>query len=114
MAAAYKVPLVDEVIGRLLITAPSAILVNLILGENLIPEFLQRDCTPGKLRQALLPRRADTAARRRKIDGFARLDRLMQIGEAPPSDRAAAVVLDCVRNVAQPPSETMASASPTA
>ena len=49
MAAAYKVPLIEELVGRLLITAPSAILANLVLGENIVPEFLQRDCTPEKL-----------------------------------------------------------------
>ncbi len=114
MAAAYKVPLFDEAIGRLLITAPSAILVNLILGENLIPEFLQRDCTAAKLRAALLPLLADTPARRRQIDGFARLDRLMQIGEAVPSDRAAALILDCANDMTQSSREGMASAPPTA
>ncbi|MSP33096.1 MAG: lipid-A-disaccharide synthase, partial [Pseudolabrys sp.] len=42
MVAAYKVPLLEEMIGRMLITAPSAILTNLVLGENVVPEFLQR------------------------------------------------------------------------
>jgi lipid-A-disaccharide synthase len=95
MVAAYKVPLVEEVVGRLLITAPSAILANLILGENLVPEFLQRDCTAEKLSSALLPLLADTAQRRHQIDAFARLDELMEIGKATPSDRAAGVVLEC-------------------
>jgi lipid-A-disaccharide synthase len=95
MAAAYKVPLVEEIVGRLLITAPSAILANLILGENLVPEFLQRDCTAEKLSNALLPLLADTEQRRHQIDAFARLDDLMAIGKAAPSDRAAGAVLDC-------------------
>ncbi len=95
MAAAYKVPLVEEIIGRLLITAPSAILANLILGENLVPEFLQRDCTAEKLSNAVLPLLADTAQRRHQIDAFARLDELMDIGKAAPSDRAAGAVLEC-------------------
>jgi lipid-A-disaccharide synthase len=94
-AAAYKVPLVEEIVGRLLITAPSAILVNLILGENLVPEFLQRDCTAEKLSNALLPLLADTVQRRHQIEAFARLDALMHIGRAAPSDRAAGVVLGC-------------------
>jgi lipid-A-disaccharide synthase len=95
MAAAYKVPLVEEAIGRALITAHSAILANLILRENVVPEFLQRDCTPEKLAAALLPLLSDTPQRRRQAEAFARLDRLMEIGTAIPSDRAAAVVLDC-------------------
>jgi len=94
MAAAYKVPLLEEIVGRLLITAPSAILANLILGENVVPEFLQRDCTAEKLSNAVLPLLADTAQRRHQIDAFACLDGLMEIGKAAPSDRAAGVVLD--------------------
>jgi len=97
MAAAYKVPLIEELVARLLITAPSAILANLVLGENIVPEFLQRDCTPEKLAAALLPLLSDSPERRRQAEAFARLDALMAIGQASPSDRAAAIVLGCAR-----------------
>jgi lipid-A-disaccharide synthase len=109
MAAAYKVPLSEELVGRLLITAPSAILANLVLGENVVPEFLQRDCKPDKLAAALLPLLADTPQRRRQVEAFARLDRLMEIGQASPSDRAAALVLDCAAHFNQPSREAMAT-----
>jgi len=113
MAAAYKVPLIEELVGRLLIKAPSAILANLVLGENVVPEFLQRDCTPKNLAAALLPLLADTPQRRRQVEAFARLDGLMAIGQAAPSDRAAAAVLDCAARFNQPAREAMASARPT-
>ncbi len=114
MAAAYKVPLLEELVARLLITAPSAILTNLILGENVVPEFLQRDCTPDRLAAALVPLFADTPERRRQIEAFAGLDRVMQIGQAVPSARAAAIVLDCARTLNQPVREGVEPASPTA
>jgi hypothetical protein len=38
----------------------------------------------------------------------------MDIGKAAPSDRAAAVVLDCAGSRGQPERETVASAPPTA
>jgi lipid-A-disaccharide synthase len=95
MVAAYKVPLVEELVGRMLITAPSAILTNLILGENVVPEFLQRDCTAERLTKALIPLMADTPERRRQTGAFVRLDAVMDIGRAVPSERAAAVVLSC-------------------
>lgn len=113
MAAAYKVALVEELVGRLLITAPSAILANLILGENVVPEFLQRDCTAEKLSQATLPLLSDSPQRRRQTEAFARLDRLMEIGQASPSERAARLVLDCAARLNQPRREAMASARPT-
>ncbi len=113
MAAAYKVPLIEELIGRLLITAPSAILANLVLGENVVPEFLQRDCTPKKLSEALLPLLSDTPQRRRQVEAFARLDGLMQVGQATPSDRAAVLILGCAAGLNQPSREAIASARPT-
>jgi len=109
MAAAYKVPLIEELVGRLLITAPSAILANLILGENVVPEFLQRDCTSEKLAAALLLLLSDTPERHRQTKAFARLDQLMEIGQAAPSDRAARVVLDCAARLNHPEFEGMAS-----
>ena len=96
MVAAYKVSLVEELVARLLIKVPSVILANLVLGENVVPELLQRDCTAERLAKALLPLLSDTPERRGQIAAFARLDAIMGIGEAAPSDRAASVVLDCV------------------
>ena len=74
---------------------PSVILANLVLGENVVPEFLQRHCTPERLAGALLPLLGDTPERRRQVEAFGRLDAIMDIGKAAPSDRAAAIVLDC-------------------
>lgn len=93
MIAAYKVPLFEEAIARLLIKVDTAILVNLVLGEKVIPEFLQRDCTPAKLAAALAPLLADTPQRRAQVAALARLDAAMEIGTAAPAARAAALVL---------------------
>jgi len=94
MVTAYKVSLVEEVIGRRMIRVPSVILANLVLGENVIPEFLQSDCNPATLANALAPILRDGPERRRQIEAFARLDTIMQIGTARPSDRAAEIVLE--------------------
>ena len=96
MVAAYKVPLIEELAARLLINVPSVILANLALGENVVPEFLQRDCTPERLAGALLPLLVDTPERQRQVDAFGRLDAIMEVGQANPSERAADLVLDCV------------------
>ena len=114
MVTAYKVPLFEEAVGRLLIKVQSMVLANLVLGENVVPEFLQRDATPGRLAAALTPLLSDTPERRRQAGAFARLDAVMEIGKAVPSDRAAAVVLDCAGAPRQPQGETVVSGSPTA
>jgi len=114
MVAAYKVPLLEELLARQLIKVQSVILANLVLGENVVPELLQRDFTADRLAAALLPLLSDSPERRRQIDAFARLDGLMEIGRAAPSDRAAAVVLDCAGGLNQPEREMVASGPPTA
>ncbi|HEY4406685.1 MAG TPA: lipid-A-disaccharide synthase [Xanthobacteraceae bacterium] len=101
MVAAYKVSLIEEIVARIAIQVPSAILPNLILEENVVPEFLQRDCTPQKLAAALVPLLSDTAQRRAQIDAFGRLDAVMGGGPASPSSRAADIVLGLAEAVAE-------------
>jgi lipid-A-disaccharide synthase len=89
MVAAYRVPLIEELAARLLLNVSSVILVNLALGENVVPEFLQRECTPERLAKALLPLLSDTPERRQQVDAFARLDAIMEVGKGSPSDQGA-------------------------
>lgn len=91
---AYRVPLVEEVVGRLLIKVPTIVLANLVLGENVMPELLQRQVAPEPLAAALAPLLADSPERRRQVAAFARLDDVMKIGAANPSEAAAQIVLD--------------------
>jgi lipid-A-disaccharide synthase len=114
MAAAYKVSLFEEMIGRAFIRVKSYILANLVLDENVVPEFLQYQCTPEALAGALLPLMADTPERRRQIAAFARLDTIMAIGTAIPSDRAADVILGCIAGLNQRGAGAVASAPPRA
>jgi lipid-A-disaccharide synthase len=64
MVAAYKVTWLEEIVMRLVSPLTSVILPNLILEENVVPEFLQRDCTAQNLGEALVPlwRRARNGA----------------------------------------------------
>lgn len=93
MVVAYKVSKLEEQL-KYLLTVPSIVLANLILGENIIPERIQGDCTPETLTEALLPLFSDSAERRRQLAAFARLDDLMATGEESPSARAARIVLE--------------------
>jgi lipid-A-disaccharide synthase len=114
MVAAYKVSLLEELIGRMFIRVQSYILANLALGENVVPEFLQRDCTAEHLAEALLRVLGETPERQRQVEAFGRLDGLMDIGKAAPSDRAATVVLECAGALNQPKREAVASVLPRA
>ncbi len=96
---AYRLSLFEEAVARLmrLPDISTIFLPNLVIGENVVPEFLQRDCTPEKLAHALVPLVFDTAERRRQIEALKRLDAAMAIGTASPSNQAAAIVLDLAR-----------------
>ncbi len=96
MVAAYRVSFLEAMVARLMLRGQSVILTNLVLGENVIPELLQQYCTPNRLAAGLLPLLSDTSERGRPIAALARLDAIMEIGTAFPSDRAAAVILGCV------------------
>lgn len=97
--AAYRIPAIEHIVAQAarLPELFSIILANLVIGEKIVPEFLQRDCTPDKLADALLSLLADTPARRRQIEAFGRLDSTMGVGTAAPSSKAAAIVLDLAR-----------------
>ena len=68
-----------------------------MLGENVVPELLQEDCTPDNLAAALEPLIFDTPERRKQIEAFRRLDDIMAVGGTTPSAKAAAIVLDVAR-----------------
>jgi len=98
--AAYRVTLFEEMVARLArlqARLTTVILANLVIGENVVPEFLQRDCIPQKLADALVPLLSDTPQRLRQVEAFGRLDRIMAPDAAVPSDMAAATVLDMAR-----------------
>ncbi len=92
MVTAYKAGSVEAWIIRRRITSSSVILANLVIGENVIPEFIQEDCTPDKLAASLQDVLADTPMRRRQMEAMAKLDEIMGIGRASPSSEAAQVV----------------------
>ncbi len=114
MVAAYKVSPLEYRVGMLMINAQSIILANLVLGENVVPTFIQHEATSQNLADALLPLLGDTAERRAQTQAFSRLDAIMEIGTAAPSDRAAAIVLEQARRLNQPSKEAVASMRPRA
>lgn len=93
MVVAYKVSRLEEQLKHL-IKVDSIVLANLILGENVIDEFIQEDCAPEPLCAALQAITRAGPARDRQIAGFARLDAAMDIGDEVPSARAARIVLE--------------------
>ncbi|MCA3595499.1 MAG: lipid-A-disaccharide synthase [Methylobacterium sp.] len=104
MVAAYRVAEWEAFIARRLITASSAILPNLVLGERLVPEFIQEEMGPLSLAPRLHELLQESPARRRQLEGFARLEAIMKPADArPPSALAAGILLELARKRPLPP-----------
>jgi lipid-A-disaccharide synthase len=97
MIAAYKAGAVEAWIAQRVIRVSSVILANLVIGENVIPEFLQKDCVPDRLAAGLREVMGDTPLRRRQLEAFAGLDAIMATDNQSPSSRAADVALAVLR-----------------
>lgn len=98
MVVAYRVSKLEEQLKHL-INVPSIVLPNLILGENVIPELIQRAANPAALADALAPLLSATPARALQETALARLDGLMVLPEGDtPSERAARIVLEAARS----------------
>jgi lipid-A-disaccharide synthase len=102
MVAAYKVAPLEAWVIRRLVRVPSYILANLVLGQNVVPELVQEQCTPERLADALTRLLGDTPERRRQVEAFATLDAIMEIGSRTPAARAADIVLELARRDAGP------------
>ena len=97
MVAAYRAGALEAWVVLRFVTVQSVILANLVVGENVVPEFVQDDCTADKLASALGEVLSDSPMRRRQQDAFARIDGVMSTGNQSPSVRAADIVLGMLR-----------------
>lgn len=99
MVAAYRIRAWEGMVFRAMASINTVILANLVLGEAVVPEFLQGDCTPERIATGFLPLLEDTPDRRRQLAAFARLDTVMGLGSERPSVRAARAVLAVINGV---------------
>jgi lipid-A-disaccharide synthase len=93
MVAAYRTGAIEAFVLLRAIKVNSVILANLVVGENVIPEFLQADCRAAKLAPALREMMSDSTARRKQLEAFAKIDAILSTGNQPPSVLAADIVL---------------------
>jgi lipid-A-disaccharide synthase len=96
MAVAYRLnPLTEAVLDRI-VKVRQVNLVNLLLGETLVPEHLRRDCTPEKIAASLAVLLRDERVRGAHLAGYDAAIRLLRGDGASPSREAADRVLAIV------------------
>ena len=97
MVTAYRAGAIEAWFVLRTITVQSVILANLIVGENVVPEFIQDACTADNLAGALGEVLSDSPMRQRQLAAFARIDGIMSTDNQSPSVRAADIVLATLR-----------------
>lgn len=99
MAVAYRVSPPESLL-RFLVSVDSIVLPNLIVGENVVPEFFQERATPDALADAL-DAILDTGPERRAQEAaFTRVRARIAAAGPSPARRAAEVVLGYARPAA--------------
>ena len=99
----YRVSRVTYLLGKPRVKVPRFAMVNLIAGEEVVPELVQQDFTAQNVVSRLQEILPDGPARARMLEGLAevktRLRSPVAVGEASqlPADRAAEIVLEMLR-----------------
>jgi lipid-A-disaccharide synthase len=92
MVVAYRAdPIASSL--RFLLIAHSVVLPNLILGENVFPELLNKDCNGEALARTLLPLMRGGPERDEQLTGVASVVECVRETDEPPSAKAARIVL---------------------
>lgn len=94
MVIAYKVEPYMAPLLRRLIKASTIILPNLILGRHVVREYVQEQCTPEKLAEAVAAVLADGPARTAQLEALSEVPGRLRLPSGTPSEAAARIVLD--------------------
>jgi lipid-A-disaccharide synthase len=99
----YRVSSLTYLLGKPRVKVPRFAMVNLIAGEGVVPELVQRDFTAQKVVSRLREILQDGPARNRMLEGLTRVKELLRPAQAttagkapPPADRAAQIILSLV------------------
>lgn len=92
MVAGYKLGWLTVFIARRFIVARFAVLANLMLQREAVPEFIQERCTPEALAKAVIPLLTNPEARDRQLRDLEEAMRGFGMGQESPSLRAARAV----------------------
>jgi len=96
MVVGYKVGGLTYFLSKFLMTVTHITLINILLGREAVPEFLQAHATPENLALAVAKLFADAAAREAQVAAMKEFGHLLGEDDEAPSLRAARVLLEFV------------------
>src|SRR5262249_43270825 len=102
----YRVSPLTYALGKPRVKVPYFAMVNLIAGEEVVPELVQRDFTAAHVVEKLNQIIPDGPARDKMLEGLARVKSRLRLPDATPGrsagDRAADAVLELARHHSLP------------
>jgi lipid-A-disaccharide synthase len=98
MVITYRMSPLTVAVIRSMIRTKYVSVVNIVLGREVAPEFVQEDCAPHRLVPALAALLSDEGSRRRQREDLDRVARALGRGGPPSSETAAGVILSVVRS----------------
>ncbi|MBV8799393.1 MAG: lipid-A-disaccharide synthase [Alphaproteobacteria bacterium] len=97
MAVAYKLGWLSSAVARAIVRVPHVTIVNLLLGREAVPEFLQERCRADVIAPSLVRLFEDKGVREQQKRDLREAVHLLGFDDEPPSIRAARALLDFVR-----------------
>jgi lipid-A-disaccharide synthase len=98
MVVVYRVAPLTYLLGRRLVKVPHFAMANLIAGERVVPEVMQRELTPERVAAEVRLLLDDGSSRKKMRAGLAQVRK--RLGQPGASGRAAAEVLAVARGAA--------------
>jgi lipid-A-disaccharide synthase len=96
----YRVTPLTYLLGRSTVKVPYFAMVNLIAGEEVVPELVQQDFTAKNVVERLSEIVRDGPPRDKMLEGLARVKARLRTPETVdvrhPADRAAEIILDLI------------------
>jgi lipid-A-disaccharide synthase len=96
--AAYRMNALTMMIVKSMTRVSSVSLTNLILDQEIIPEYLQADCTAANLVPAVRQILTDTGERQKQTEAAEKVALALGAGGKPPAMRAAEAILKLLEN----------------
>jgi lipid-A-disaccharide synthase len=103
MVIGYRVGALTAAIARRFIKVPYVTLVNIILNREVVPEFIQENCTSANLSRELIRLLTNPAARLEQVTATASAVKAMGHGDEAPSMRAAREILRIIKEPRRSP-----------
>jgi lipid-A-disaccharide synthase len=110
MVIGYRVGALTAAIARRYVKVPYITLVNLILNREVVPEFVQENCTSANLSRELIRLLTNHAARVEQVTATASAVKAMGLGDEKPSVRAAREILRIIEEPRRKPAAALKKA----